>query len=667
MTTTIDLTAIKKSGAPKKVIEVYEYLKVYMGDSRRADWIKLRQENWKVVGENIIWTSEEEKEFKDHKQIPIVDNKCKKGVQGKCAIVTDQKPEIKFFPIGSADLYVSELCKRAHDVVWAKNDGSDVVYDFAEESTVSGVGVVQAFHDPNKGLFGKQVFEELDPDDCYWDADSRKKNWSDTNVIIGKLRTKGYIKERYPELSDDDLHFYAVLKEEKKGGMSEGVTSGDNYAFAESQKLKDTTPEQGQEEDIWEIWAWMVKIEQEDWVIHTDPETGLPVSMPLEVGKDEEPEEAGKRHSEAMGGQFIKYWPRQKEKRIVRHIVGKAIIKQEDDEGNELDEIKNPYGEDADGDPIMPVIPLLGQRNKNGLPNGVVTFAKDLNRVSSKAFMNFFHAAAHLINAPIVRPEGSAWDGVPGTPGSELKVSVNATFQPYRLSPGSMQIQQWMNIKTEADNDINEQFDTPDVMKGKVPEGQDNMSGRLGLALQDMAGMMSNPFMRSVESALERLAKVNMALIFRYWPRYMWERLLEESELTSQTEVPTGGSPEEVKKFEGEEPQEIPEGAETATVGDNWKQALDIVSPIDEDGKPTGEGIQVIDLDIRIAAGSSMPTNRMAKMAFALDMVEAGIYDPQAVLEMIDDPKKDEIMARQKKAAQAAAEAEMMKKATKGK
>jgi predicted membrane GTPase involved in stress response len=72
-----------------------------------------------------------------------------------------------------------------------------------------------------------------------------------------------------------------------------------------------------------------------------------------------------------------------------------------------------------------------------------------------------------------------------------------------------------------------------------------------------------------------------------------------------------------------------------------WMDAINRITG--EDGK---EPISMIDMDVKIIAGSTQPTNRMAKASVAMEFVKAGIYDPQAALEYIDDPKKDEVTER---------------------
>jgi len=658
---TIDLTALKKEpGVPKDVVECYTLLKAFREHSARQKWEKERRKNWDLTGDNELWTEDEKKDFRDEKQLPIVDNKCAKGVQGRSAIVTDQKPSIHFNPIGSGDLYVAELLQRAHDYVWDKNEGNDATYDVVEETTNSGAGFFVVRHDPNRGIFGRVMFEEEVSEDVYWDPNSRRRDLSDSDIIIGKLRTKSYIKDRYPDLKDADFWYQREMIEDEDSETSEGVTHGDNYQFAEKQggspddRDADTPVE---EPKIWEIWAHLLKTKHEHWVIYQPEGEDHPIAKQLEF---EDGEKLTEKEAEAAAEEtegYIAYWPRRVEKRVVRHVVGKKFIPQTNENGDEVDEVENPLGEDSDGDPIMQVISLRDQRTRKGMPRGRTSYARDLNKVSSKALMNFIHGAAHLINAPIVRGEGTKTKGNPGTPGSEYIVPKNMPphLVPHRLSPGSFEIARWLEVKNTADNSIMDVYDTPDVMRGKVPEGQKNMSGRLGLALQDLAGMMSKPFIRSLESALIRLAKGNMALILRHWPRWMWERLIEPDEWG--TWMP------EVDRVEQE--QEKPEeeqDKDKLRIQAKWQAALDMIRPEDPEAPP---GINVLDLDVKMTAGSSMPTSRTGKLQIAIELKDAEIYDQEAALEYIDDPYKDEIIARNKKREEAMAEQALMEKGAK--
>ena len=261
----------------------------------------------------------------------------------------------------------------------------------------------------------------------------------------------------------------------------------------------------------------MLKTVKEHWVIIKNPETGMEEPRIMEFDGTPSDKEA-QQAAEELGG---KYWPRKMEKRYQRIIVGKKLI----------EETVNPYGEDADGDPVLNIIPLPHQRTRSSYPMSPTNYARDINREKNKRRAQFIYAASQNINSPIIEPAGKTnWKGNPGTPGSRVEVDSSAAFIPTRLTSGSIDIHRFVQLEELADRDIDDQYDLHDVMRGKIPPGQDNMAGRTVLALQDLGGMMSKPFLRKLESALVRLGKINMSLILRHWPRQMWERLLEEDE-----------------------------------------------------------------------------------------------------------------------------------------
>jgi hypothetical protein len=262
-------------------------------------------------------------------------------------------------------------------------------------------------------------------------------------------------------------------------------------------------------------------------------------------------------------------------------------------------------------------------------------YAVPLNKEKIKRRAQFIYAASQNVNAPIVEPAGKTnWKGPPGTPGSRVEVDNNAAFIPTRLQPGSIDIHKFVELEQLADADIDDQYDLHDVMRGKIPEGSGNIAGRTVIALQDLGGMMSKPFLRKLESALIKLGKIDMALILRHWPREMWERLLEDDE------KPPDGT-KEALAGDDEDPDEIQE-----MVAAKFQDALEKIRPLDPTQPP---GLSLIDLDVKVTAGSSMPTHRMAKEQVAIEKVAAGIYDAEAALEYADDPLKDKVIARLKK------------------
>jgi hypothetical protein len=230
-----------------------------------------------------------------------------------------------------------------------------------------------------------------------------------------------------------------------------------------------------------------------------------------------------------------------------------------------------------------------------------------------------------------------------------------------RMSSGTGQTVHYLEIVAAAEKGIADQYDAPPVVKGEIPPGADP-SGRVVLALQDMAATVSKPKLGSLEGALVRLAKVNLAIMLKNWPREYWERLIEDDELSSwmpekeKTQLIAGD-----EEQTGAPPGQMPELTDPSKqlISDRWRKALDLIRPADY-SKPSG--INLIDIDVKITAGSSMPTNRIAKEQIAGEKFKIGLYDRKAALEYSDDPKAEEIALRMDQADRAMAEAEQAKK-----
>ena len=441
--------------------------------------------------------------------VPLVINDVVKGVQGSAAVATNQKPKIIVKPVGGSDLYIAELIQRGFNFIWRKNNGNAIVYKFVIESKSSGLGSLVCWHDPYKGIFGRIQFKNNKPTKLYFSADSEEDDFSDTCVILAQLRTKKYILENYPSIKEHELYFESGITD--KPQKSSGVTGEDNYAVGEKEKqiLQDELKQ------IWEIEHWELKVVTESWVIVKEGKDFKP--MPLELEKKEKHVQAVAR-LQSEGKDILKLekgfiWERRLQKRIQKIIVGKKMVSN----------IPQPYGMDSDGDPVMGIIALRHWDTDTAYPTCPTTFALPLCKERSKRRAQIILAASHSMSSPLERTKGVKWIGKKGKPGSELEIDKNtpAHAVPRRLAPESFNLQALISLEEMASQGIDDLFDIQDVVKGKMPPGERAPSGRVVLALQDKAGVMSTPFQSKLEEALNRLSKTIIVLMLRHWPQYM--------------------------------------------------------------------------------------------------------------------------------------------------
>jgi hypothetical protein len=644
---TINIDKIDKSDAPKEVKEVYKRVKQFKLDNdSRKDWERIRTRCWNAAypldpdKEDSIWTKKEREAMVKRDQIPIQINDLARDIQGSSALITSKSPGLMFVPIGSSDLYVAELFKRGWDYVINGNDGQILFYDFIKEKAIGALAVIEAKHDPSMGIFGKIMLQCVDPTTYYFDPESKKRDHSDVNFGKAHLVSKDYAKETYEDLTDADLEFSPLpIDEEDSENVPDGKTGKDNYAEDTGDK---EGPDEDKDENVWEIEDWEIKKEREIWVMVPDDQQAYGYTRKVyksyaEIEADGWTLDKDKKTATDTMNVAALVWKRLVTKRIQRIIIGKKLVS----------ETVNPLSIDAEGSPVLPVITLIEDRTLSGYPTGKTPRALELNRMANKRRMQSIYVVSKNMDATKILPQGCKYVE-DEKHGDFIEVAKDAAFAPTQLGPvnSSAELINLMQIDKQS---IHDEYQINDIIQGKIPEGQSNMAHRNVLALTEMVGVISSPGVVGFESSLVRLGKAVAALMLMVWPRKMWERLIEPDEMGSwlpdkeKNVDPLSGKPIDPQMMQQmpQEQQQQREQQISEKIKARWIEALD---------KLTGEGGKVktdlIDIDVKIVAGSTQPTNRTAKRGEALDLVKAGVYDTRAYLDYVDDPKKDEIAER---------------------
>jgi hypothetical protein len=285
----------------------------------------------------------------------------------------------------------------------------------------------------------------------------------------------------------------------------------------------------------------------------------------------------------------------------------------------------------------LPVVFYYGQKLAKAYYRGPTFYALGPNKSLCKRETQYTLAISKNLTAPIVRERtGSEWRDPehPDAPGNEILLDKSARV-PTRLNPGVIDFAALTNRIEEDKMNIDEAFSLPEVMRGRIPKGVERMSGRLGLALQDTGTIMHNPAIRGLESCLERLGKALLAIILRSWPQYMWESLVTDERINdfrpandTQSQVADAEKSDELLRQERQERI------------NRWSGAIQ---------KILTNGLGIVDFNIAITAGSSLPTNRLLKEETSIEKYKIGLYDRRAALEFSGEPHAKEIAARMDK------------------
>lgn len=640
----IDLNKLEHSNVSKEVLDVYKRVKKHMiDDEDRKDWKRIRKRCWNAAypldpeKDDTIWTAKEREQMIKREQIPVAVNDLARDIQGASALITSKSPGLNFLPIGSSDLYVAELMKRGWDYVMNGNQGPVTLYDIVKEKNIGNLAVMEAKHDPSLGIFGKILVKDLDPEHYYFDKKSRERDHSDVNFGKAHLVTKDYALENYEDLKEDDLNFEIIKEEDKDGRIPDGKTGQDTYAADTNENPGQPEEKDEDREYIWEIEDWELKKEREFWVLLPDaskPSGIIKQTFSTRKGVEEagwmiQPD--GKTVVDAIG-EVATFRPCMVTKRIQRIVVGKKLIST----------VVNPLGVDAEGAPILPIVTLQEDRTLTGYPTGKTVRALELTRSRNKRRMQSIYVVSKQVDAPLHMWQGTKWV-TDEKHGDHLESSRDVQSPPTRVSPGVTSAEM-VNLEQIDKQDIHDEYQINDVIQGKIPPGQTNIAGRTVLALQDMVGVISSPQVLTFESALVKLGKAVAALMLMVWPRQMWMRLIEPDEWNTWT------PDKEKQQMDPQTGQ--PMQPQANVVQQKWQDAINRIT-----GENGQEKLTPVDIDVKIIAESIKPTNRMAKQGVAMELVKAGIYDAQAALDYVDDPKKDEIVERLEKKRQEELEA----------
>jgi hypothetical protein len=642
----IDLDKFEKAGVPQEVRDVYKRVKRdLITDEDRKTWNKLRTRCWNAAypldpqdeNSDSIWTAKEREQMIAAGQIPVAVNDLARDIQGSSALITSRNPGLQFAPIGSGDLYVAELLKRAWDYVVNSNEGAITFFDFIKEKNIGNLAVIEAYHDPSMGIFGKILIEDRDPTTYYFDKKSRKRDHSDVSFGKAHQVTKTYALETYDALTEEDLIFTELRKEDKEGDTPDGKPGQDAYAVDTNEKPGDR-PDEKEPENVWEIEDWELKKETEIWVMVADANQPFGFTRKIfksyaDVEKDGWVLAPDKKTAADAIGISAAVWKRKVVKRVQRIIVGKKLISKQ----------VNPLGTDSEGMPVLSIITLIEDRTLNGYPTGKTARALESSRLHNKSQMQARLVISRNLDAPLAMTEGCKWMKDP-IHGDWIQVGKDVQSMPQRVMPGSTSAE-LVNMIQINKQDIHDEYQINDVTQGKIPAGQSNIAHGTILSLQEMVGVISSPGVLAFESSLVKLGKAVIALCLMCWPRPLWMRLIEPEEMTSwqpdkeKNSDPLTGKPlnaDEMAKMAPEMKEQREQGVSEA-IQMKWKDALDKITG--DNGK---EKISPLDVDVKVIAGSTQPTNRMAKAGQAIEMKNAGLYGPKTALKYIDDPLKDE-------------------------
>lgn len=168
------------------------------------------QQEWNFKGErmsaylhNAQYTQEQADKLARRKMAPVPINVIYPAVEQAISLITHNRPSFQATAKEDSDVKTAKVITDLLTDIWDSNNAQmhlkEAIYDYY----VKGRGVLFAYYDPNKN-YGKGgvVITSLDPFYVYPDPNSKDRLWRDAaHIIVSRIMTREQIESMWPTVA----------------------------------------------------------------------------------------------------------------------------------------------------------------------------------------------------------------------------------------------------------------------------------------------------------------------------------------------------------------------------------------------------------------------------------------------------------------------------------
>jgi len=540
--------------------------------------------------EGKIFTEEQESKLMAD-DIPIV--KTNKGAINSiryASILTASRPEITALAIGGGDAGISTLIKRDFKKTWRNNRGNKQAFRAVLDSVNEGLGWIDVYSERYNGLENRTIIERC-PATLVLVDPVAKDPWDANFTIKARKVTEQYAIEMHG-LKKSELHY--VLS---PADMEEGKT-GKTVDSEPGGKYSDAPDSSGNQDDLneWERDIWEMEYYQK-----------LKYSKEMSIDEANPASETVKVIYEDLFYCFV---------------CGKKLVEWK----------VNPEGKDNTGKPVKTLIPLPNiPTTKGPYSKGNLFYAIPALQELSKRRGQSIAVVSHTMGSPIIVDQKAGvnipeWERKITKPRAILQTNAQSSdFRPQPLYPVAPDLSRVFMLEERASQDADNAWQLTPALKGEAETAK--MSGRLAMLLKESGLEGSSYFMVALEGFFQDVATAVVALELKNQYSGYWEELLEDEDYVTDPATgekainPQTGTPV-LKKQIAEALAKLKEG-----------------------------NIDILNYDIAVQPGSSLPSNRTALLELFDEMRQKPTHpeapiDNEAFLEYLDVAGREEIMKR---------------------
>lgn len=606
------------------------------------------------------WTTAEKQELRDKAQYPIVVNVIKPAIEQGVAMLTSQKPRFSATAQDDSDAKVAKAFSDLMAHVWNISSGNvelkQAIYDYYKR----GLGYMMAYVDPYADFGKGEVFvKSLDTYEVLVDPSAKKRDFSDAaHIIVTQVLTESEIKFRYPDFKNWDKAI-----QEEDDGIPTGtmynqmnVTRSNSLSYHENRykvadaytKIKTTAtrvfnPQYSNERILDE--KQFKEYLQETMFFAITGDHSQPITDPKEV-------EEMKQLFEETGGVFHQMIdPQSGQPTIVPGpddgsgipdstvVLQKVTVLDMIEMGHlsvssvPVDRIKReifigwaPYKNITMNIDAYPIVPLVHGHQRNPYPVSPARDSKDLQRYINKLRSLMIAHASSSTNIKLLIPRGSTnkkelereW-GKSGTAVIEFDAELG---KPEFGAPVPLPNELYKN-EADAKRDIEFLFGIFALQHGDTSQAPDTYKGTIAMEQMGQRRMQSKQ--DDIEYALNKLASVTVQLMQQTYTYEKVVRILRPNNISTETRI---NQPifDDVTGF--------------------------LIGKVND--------ITVGKYDVVLVSGSTLPSNRWARMEYYMSLYEKGIIDQVEVLKQTEVADMEGVLERHSIISQQQAQIEQL-------
>ncbi len=595
------------------------------------------------------WTKEQRQALEERGQAAIVINRMHPMIETAKAMLTSKRPQFRATGRDDSDRKVAKIFSDLFQWVWEKSSSDMELKQCIDDYYVGGMGYMYVYQNPHADMGKGEIgMKSIHPLDVYVDPNSRDRYFKDAqHIMISKLIPDSEGLKIYPEFediilsseeersdrypssnlansldqvmmedldreNDDQVYREYIERYTKfKTDMYHVFDTTNKYECMLTDKEFDDYLEEpyfvlnGMSEtsivtDYNEVQRLMKTYEETDGVYHMmmNPETGQPQIMPGEEHEGSIP------NTTVLMELNIKEKLYQEEQILANKILCDRVELMVCVGGKMLYRRILPISE-------YPIVPMANIHNRNPYPESDVRLYRPLQEYINKIRSLIIAHASTSTNTKLLLPRGSVnkkqlemeW-GRAGTAVIEFDAELG---QPIVAGPVPLPNELYKN-EAEAKHDLEYGFGIYEIMQGGNDGAPSTYRGTVAIDEYGQRRMKSRQ--DDLESMLNELAKRAVPLIQQLYTQEKIFRILEPSGTQKKYTI-------------------------NQDLYDSYGRLIEKVNDI-----------TVGTYDIKVVAGSTLPSNRFAQFDYYMELYKAGLIDQIELLKKTEVVDVEGVLTR---------------------